>query len=61
MGAGLSSVASYILPSVMSATGTIVPGVGTIHGWVTPWVARVAAKGTMYTGSVLYAMAVALV
>ena len=53
MGAAL---ASYILPSVMSTTGTIVPGVGTIHAWATPWVARLAAKGTMYTATVLYTM-----
>ena len=55
MGLGLSTLASTILPTVMSATGTIVPGVGTIHGWITPWVARAAAKGVGYAWAVFMA------
>lgn len=57
----MGAMASYFLPAVMSATGTIVPGVGTIHGWATPWVAKVAAKGVMYAGAALYAFAAAVV
>lgn len=34
-----------ILPHVMSSTGTVVKGIGTIHGILTPFVSRVAAKG----------------
>ena len=34
-----------ILPHVMSSTGTVIKGIGTIHGILTPFVSRVAAKG----------------
>lgn len=40
-----SSIASVILPTLMSTTGTVVKGVGTIHGILTPFVSRVAAVG----------------
>ena len=40
-----STIASAILPTLMSATGTIVKGVGTFHGILTPFVSKVAAKG----------------
>eukprot|EP00042_Codosiga_hollandica_P059792 m.920331 g.920331 ORF g.920331 m.920331 type:complete len:79 (-) comp63556_c0_seq1:87-323(-) len=36
-------VAAAALPSVMSATGTVVAGVGTMHGVLTPIVASFAA------------------
>lgn len=40
-----STIASAILPTLMSTTGTIVNGVGTIHGVLTPFVSKIAAKG----------------
>lgn len=40
-----SLMASAILPTLMSVTGTVVKGVGTIHGGVTPFISRVAAVG----------------
>ena len=40
-----SSIASAILPTLMSATGTVVKGVGTIHGGATSFISRVAAVG----------------
>ena len=43
-----STIASALLPSLMSATGTIVKGVGTIHGVLTPFVSQVAAKGLWF-------------
>ena len=43
-----SSIATAILPTIMSTTGTIFKGVGTIHGIVTPFVSKVAAKGLWF-------------
>ena len=40
-----SSIAMAILPHVMSSTGMVIKGIGTIHGILTPFVSRVAAKG----------------
>lgn len=45
MGITSSSLAAAILPSVMSSTGSVIKGIGTIHGIITPFVGRVAAKG----------------
>ena len=38
-----SSIASAILPTLMSVTGTVVKGVGTFHGGITPYISKVAA------------------
>ena len=43
-----ASIASAMLPSLMSATGTVIKGVGTIHGILTPFVSQVAAKGLWF-------------
>jgi|TARA_B110000977_G_C10795009_1_gene384011 hypothetical protein len=40
-----SSIASAILPTLMSVTGTVVKGVGTFHGGITPYISKVAAIG----------------
>ncbi len=40
-----SSIASIILPTLMSATGTVIKGVGTFHGPLTAFVSKVAAVG----------------
>ena len=40
-----SSIASAILPTLMSVTGTVIKGVGTIHGGVTPFISKVAEVG----------------
>ena len=42
-----ASIANAILPSLMSVTGKIVKGVGTIHGVLTPFVSKVASKGLL--------------
>ena len=44
-----ASIASSLLPSLMYATGTIVKGVGTIHGVITPFVQRISTKGLWFT------------
>lgn len=44
-----ASIARTLLPVFMSATGTIIKGVGTIHGNFTPFVSRVAAKGLWFS------------
>ncbi len=54
MGNILSTIASSILPTVMSTTGTIIKGTGTVHGFVTPFVARVAAKGITFATAAVY-------
>jgi|SaaInlV_150m_DNA_3_1039698.scaffolds.fasta_scaffold00068_15 hypothetical protein len=43
-----SSIAASILPYVMSSTGSVIKGIGTIHGIVTPFVSRAAAKGLWF-------------
>lgn len=40
-----SSIAYAILPTLMSVTGTVVKGVGTIHGGATSFISKVAAVG----------------
>ena len=42
-----SSIASTILPTLMSVTGTVVKGVGTFHGGITPYIGKVAAFGLL--------------
>jgi len=53
MGILVSSLANYILPSVMSLTGTVVQGVGTMHGSLTSFVAKVGYHGLIATLSLL--------
>lgn len=43
-----ASIARAILPVFMSATGTIIKGVGTIHGNFTPFVSQIASKGLWF-------------
>ena len=47
MGMQISTIAHTILPSVMSFTGTVVKGTGTIHGGLTSFIARTAVKGVL--------------
>ena len=54
MGNILSTIASSILPTIMSTTGTVIKGTGTVHGFVTPFVARVAAKGIAFATTAVY-------
>ena len=48
MGNIISRAAGLILPTVMSQTGTVIKGLGTVHGIVTPFIARVASKGFFF-------------
>tara|TARA_Y100000817_G_scaffold299589_1_gene277842 strand:+ start:3169 stop:3336 length:168 start_codon:yes stop_codon:yes gene_type:complete len=54
MGLFFSSLANYSLPSVMSFTGTVVKGVGTMHGGITSFVAKVGYHGIVATLSSLF-------
>ena len=49
MGNIISHAAGLILPTVMSTTGTVTKGLGTVHGVITPFIARVASKGLFFT------------
>lgn len=48
MGNIISYTAFKLLPTIMSTTGTVIQGLGTVHGVVTPIVARVASKGLLF-------------
>lgn len=48
MGNIISYTAFKVLPTVMSTTGTVIKGLGTVHGVVTPIVARVSSKGLLF-------------
>lgn len=55
MGLMFSSLANYILPTIMSMTGTVVKGVGTFHGSITSFVARTAYHGLTTSLAFLFA------